>query len=339
MTLEEMNRLIGLQAQQGKVEERAPFQRLSCEEAFVCGSIRQDGDEGFVVYLYVISLASAEKIMALRARCWHENAFRRLGRAFAQEIVDRVDITGTLVKSLGDTHFVQIDRGPEGVQKGDLLAVRHPAKKIEGLPEEIDPGEEPVFTTLTVETVTPSKHVRCVLKKGEEKQPAEGDLVRLVPVCPAGTREAVVAVLPFGFATAAAEGEDTSREDFAALVQQELLVAGEKLRENAIVNPPGSDKYATGDHDGRVVCDDLGVDAALKGDYALLDTELRVYLELVLHPQAEEYEEERDVARSVLRKRVVLPLEEEEGKLTPQLATKAAEAILAAFNEDEKKKG
>ncbi len=339
MTLEKMNDLIKLQAELGKTEERAAFQRLTCEEAFVCGSIRRDGEQGFVVYLYVISLASGEKIMALRSRCWHENAFRRLARAFTREIVDRVDINGAVVKALNDTFFVAIDGGPDGVQKGDFLAVRHVPPAIEGLPEEIDPGEQPPFTTLVVEAITATKHVRCVLKKEENEKPGEGDLVRLVPVCSAGERDTVAAVFPFTFTEAADEGAEKEQRAFAALVQQELLVANGKLRGQAIVNPPGSEKYVSGDADGRVVCDDLGVDAALKGDYALLGTELRVYLQLVLHPQVEVYREEQRIAAGVLRKRVVVTLQED-GKLTPQAATKVAEAITAAFPEekDEKKK-
>ena len=331
MTLEERNRLLKLQVEQGPDEERTPFQRLSCEEAFVSGSIRRQTDGPIVVYLYVISLATAEKIIALRASCWHENALGRLARAFADEIVDRVDITGRVVKVLGDKFFVEIEGGPEGVKKGDFLEVRHESKKIESDNGEIDTGEEAPFTTLLVEEITKSDHVRCVLKEGEDKKPAEGDIVRLIPVSEREERKKSIAVLPFSFKCKPKKENGDAGETFLSLLQEELLVSEGKILGMAVSNPPGTSKYASGDTDGRIVCDDLGVDGVLSGACTVVGKEIRIYLKLVLHPQSDVYEEEENSSDEVVRKRVVLPLTEE-GKLTPELATKAAEAVLAAFD-------
>jgi len=337
MTLEERNRLLKLQVEQGRDEDRTPFQRLSCEEAFVSGSIRRQTDGPIVVYLYVISLATAEKIIALRASCWHENALGRLARAFADEIVDRVDITGRVVKVLGDKFYVEIEGGPEGVKKGDFLEVRHESKKIEGKGGEIDTGEESPFTTLLVEEITKSDHVRCVLKEGEDKKPAEGDLVRLIPVSEREERKKTIAVLPFGFKCKPKKGSGEDGGTFLSLLQEELLVSEGKILGMTVSNPPGTSKYASGETDGRIVCDDLAVDGVLSGVCTVVGKELRIYLKLVLHPQTDVYEEEENSSDEVVRKRVVLPLAEE-GKLSPDLATKAAEAVLAAFGSGEEDK-
>ena len=334
LTLEQRDRLFALQAQQGKIEDRATFERLSCEEAFVSGKVRRVNDEGFVVFLDVISLTSGEKIMALRADCWHENAFRRLARAFTREIVNRVDITGSVVKVAGEKYFVEIKRGPEGVNKGDLLAVRHVSRTVESSSKKIDQGEEEPFTTLEVETVTDSNHLRCVCKEGgkKEEKPKEGDLVRLIPVQPAEERKPVVAVLPFTFTSLGSEGGDEDPASFATLVTEELLVTGATLQDAKMVNPAGSAKYADGLVDGRVVCDDLGVDAVLKGRFVVSGKELRVYPHLVLHPQCEVYDKKQEVGESTLPKCAVVTLEEE-GKLTPQAAVAAAAAVVKAFKD------
>ena len=337
MTLEKMNSLIELQAKQGKAEERAPFQRLTCEEAFVCGKVRREKDNSFVVFLDVISLASGEKLMALRARCWHENAFRRLARAFTREIVNRVDITGTVVTVAGEKFFVEIERGAGGVKKGDLLAVRHPSKVVRSADTSIDQGEEPPFTELVVDAVTRTGHVRCVRKKGEEPKPAPapGDLVRLVPVCPVEERVETVAALPFSFTAGGNAEAGDERKAFAVLVQQELLVGASKIRGRTLISPPGIGTYADGSADGRVVCDDLGVDSVLGGSFVVTGNELRAYPELVVHPQTEVYERDRREPAGSVRKRIVVSLKED-GTLTPEAACEVAAEIAKAYGEDEK---
>ncbi|HAK95770.1 MAG TPA: hypothetical protein DCM87_12440 [Planctomycetes bacterium] len=331
MTLEKMNKLIELQAQQGKAEERAPFQRLTCEEAFIAGTIHKSEDRGYTVYLDVISLATGEKLVALRMRCWHENAFRRLARAFTREIVSRVDMTGAIVKNQGDTFFVQIDRGPEGVRAGDLLEVRHPSQPIKDAEREIDPGEEPVCGTLVVEAITATGHLRCSRKPGEKGKAdmAEGDKVRVVPVVPSEKRRPQVALRLFtvGAAEAAAK---TAQEEFATLVREELLVSAADLHGLKIVNPAGLNAVAAPETDDRVVCDALGVDAVLSARLSVRAKKARFFLNLLPYAQRDVYEREPAPAEAGIARAVSVDLEEDD-KLTPEAAAKAAESIVEAF--------
>ena len=331
MTLEKMNKLVELQAQQGKVEERAPFQRLTCEEAFIAGTIHRGEDRGYTVYLDVISLETGEKLIALRMRCWHENAFRRLARAFTREIVSRVDMTGAIVKAQDDKFFVRLGRGPEGVRAGDLLEVRQASQPIKGAGGGIDPGAPPVRGLLVVEEITATGHLRCSRKAGEGDKAglAEGDRVRVVPVVPSEKRPPQVALRFFtvGAAEAAAKA---NQEEFATLVREELLISAAELHGRRIVNPPGLSAVAAPETDDRVVCDALGVDAVLSARLSVHGKQARFFLNLVPHPQCEVYERDPAPPETGLAKAVSVELETDRG-LTPEDAAKAAERIVAAF--------
>jgi hypothetical protein len=196
--------------------------------------------------------------------------------------------------------------------------------------EEVDQGEEEPFATLVVEAVTASGHVRCVRKEGETGDPApkEGDLVRLVPVCPAEEREEVVCVRPLTFKKSE---EDGTQEIFTTLVQEKLLAADWKIGKGAVTNPPGASKYNTADAvDGRVVCDDLGVDGVLSGRCIVAGKELFVFANVVLHPQSDVYGEDEEPAKSILREDITITLEEE-GKVTPKAAAEVAAEIMKRF--------
>ncbi len=331
MTLEKMNKLIELQAQQGKAEERAPFQRLTCEEAFIAGTIHRSEDRGYTVYLDVISLATGEKLVALRMRCWHENAFRRLARAFTREIVSRVDMTGAIVKTQDDKFFVQIDRGPEGVRAGDFLEVRHPSQPIKDAEREIDPGEEPVCGNLVVEAITTTGHLRCSRKPGEKgkAEMADGDKVRVVPVVPLEERRPQAAIRLFTVAATEAPAK-AAQEEFATLVREELLVSAADVHGLKIVNPPGMAAVGTPETDDRVVCDALGVDAVLTARLSVRAKKARFFLNLLPHAQRDVYEREPAPAEAGVAKAVSVDLEEDD-KLTPEAAMKAAESIVLAF--------
>ncbi len=328
MTLEERSRLLKIQVEQGRSEERAPFQRLACEDAFLSGSIRREESGSLVIYLYVIALETGEKVIGLRSRIWHENALDRIARGFAREIVRRVDIRGKVVHIEGDSVYVSMEKGPEGVKEGDLLEVRHPPRIIKGAEGPIESGDEDPYTTLVVETITGTGHLRCALKDESSEKPNVGDEVRLVPVLPVEKRELTCAVLPFSLSS-------QKNSDFVELLQQEILVSGSALRGMTISNPPGIDKFTGKEVDGRIVCDALGVDAVLTGKLLVLEKEIRAYLELVLHPQAEEYqEEELSAAESVVRKRVSVPIAGKD-KLTPEIAAALARKTIEAFKPED----
>jgi TolB-like protein len=331
MTLEKMNKLIELQAQQGKAEERAPFQRLSCEEAFISGTIHRNDDQSYAVYLDVISLATGEKLIALRMRCWHENAFRRLARAFTREIVSRVDIAGTIVKTQAEKFFVEVARGPEGVKAGDFLEVRHPSQVIKDAGKEIDPGEEPVCGTLVVEAITSTGHLRCVRKPNDESKAslAPGDKVRLVPAVPVEGRRPNVAIRPFTVA-AADDPKKEAQEEFANLVREELIVSAPEINGMKVANVPGMLKVSAPEADDRVVCDALGVDALLTARLSMRGKKVRLFVNLVPHAQRECYEREPKTAEASIAKTVSVDLEADDTP-TPEAAIKAAEEIVVAF--------
>lgn len=334
MTLEKMNKLIELQAQQGKAEERAPFQHLSCEEAFISGAIHRNDDQSFAVYLDVISLATGEKLIALRMHCWHENAFRRLARAFTREIVSRVDITGLIVKVQTEKFFVELARGPEGVKVGDFLEVHHPSQLIKDAGKEIDPGEEPICGTLIVEAITATGHLRCTRKAGDDpKDPkaqlGAGDKVRLVPAVPAEARKPCVAIRPFTVA-AAEEQKKAAQDEFANLIREELIVSAPEINGMKVANVPGVLKVSTPDADDRVVCDALGVDAVLTARVSVRAKKARLFLNLVPHSQREVYERDPKSVEASIAKVVSIDLEDDD-KLTPEVAIKAAEETVLAF--------
>ncbi len=334
MTLEKMNKLIELQAQQGKAEERAQFQRLSCEEAFVSGTIHKHEDQSYAVYLDVISLGTGEKLIALRMRCWHENAFRRLARAFTREIVSRVDITGLIVTAQADKFFVEVARGPEGVKAGDFLEVRHPSQPIKDGGKEIDPGEEPVCGTLIVEAITASGHLRCARKLSDDPkelkaQLAAGDKVRLVPAVAVEARRPSVAIRPLDVAAGDAQ-KKPAQDEFANLIREELIVSAPEIYGMRVANVPGILKVSTPDTDDRVICDALGVDALLTGRLSVRAKKARLFLNLVLHAQCDVYERDPKGVAPSIAKVVSVDLEDDD-KLTPEAAMKAAEETVLAF--------
>ena len=292
MTLEKMNRLVELQATQGRAEERAAFGRMSCEEAFIAGSVHENRDGGYRVYLDVISLASGEKIMALRMDCWHENAFPRLALAFTREIVSRVDIAGKVAAVDGERVFVAFAGGPDGVRKGDLLDVRPMAAPLVIEGERIDPGLPSVIATLVVEEITASGHARCAPAAGRgpvARAPSPGDTATLVPVLPLRERRPVAVLRPFTVAAeSGADGGGVARE-IAELVREELLVSDGALHGMRIAELPGTDTFAREDIGDRALCDALGADAVLNARLSVRGRRVRAFFSLVRHPQRSEY--------------------------------------------------
>ncbi len=339
LTLEDMNRLVEIQAKQGKAEQRAPFQSFSCEQAFVTGSVRKYGETGYRVYLRVISLSTGELLIALQMRCWHENALSRIAKAFARELLSRVNINGTVVQTAGDAFYVTMDGGVEGVKKGDKLAVRKPVSIEKTGGEAIHPGKNKPFTTLEVQEITASDHLRCTIAsqvKKDAARPAAGDLVHLIPICPecehTGRRQ-VVAVLPFETSKPAGKTAPAVPESFPFVVQQELLFGGGTLHGMKIVNPEGLDRFAAaGDKpvDARVICDALNVDGVLTGRFVVMGDEIRVYEKLVLYPQVELYSQKNAVRTESVTKRVVVPLGKD-GSVSVETAIAITEETIKAF--------
>ncbi|MBN1422725.1 MAG: hypothetical protein JXP34_28375 [Planctomycetes bacterium] len=286
-TREQNDRLRRIQADFAEPDARVPFMKLTCEEAFVSGSVRKQGD-AYTITMFVVDLASEEKILIERASCYHPNAFRRVARDFSEAILDRVDIAAK-VKAVTDANVVYLDPedAAEGIRPGDQFALVKVSEPVVIDNVVIDPGEEKEYARVVVDTVllATGGYLRAtveLLKPGHTIE--RGDGAHLVPARKAVTapRRRVLGVLPFGVV-----GGNQALEGFSAIVRQELVSRTEVLG-FAVRDPRGLQEYKGTNEDYRVVCDALALDAIVQATLVAEKDALRVYARLSTFPQGQD---------------------------------------------------
>jgi len=291
-TREQNDRLRRIQADFAEAASRVPFMKLTCEEAFVSGSVRKQGDR-FTVTMFVVDLASEEKILIEQRSCFHPNAFRRIARDFAEAILDRVDIAAKVFAvTEGNVVYLDPEDAAEGIRPGDrfsLVKVSQPLV-IDGVV--IDPGKEKEYGQVKVDSVylaTRSFLHSTVELLNEGFKIEQGDGAHLIPARKAvsAPRRRALGVLPFGVVGASPQ----ALEGFSSIVRQEMVSRTDVLG-FSVRDPRGIQDYKGRNEDYRVICDGLGLDAIVQATFVAEGDSLHVYARLSTFSQGHDMIEE-----------------------------------------------